>query len=229
MSAVAAEGQPPSDSRPGGSLSDSTGRRSGGLPVTRSRSHSDESDDSMCIRVLPGHPQAGRLDGKQLHDRRCQDFIDQWSAINGLKQRVEEPGNTVADSKENIKELRKVTEKLEMEAANTKEEVIPLTGMVAEAQKSATQAVEEGKHHEQVAILLKDRLDAVTTQWLEEHGEVRGTRSEAPPHRVDVEPAAPLRDPYRQRERWILSSRAPPAQSSAALSARAGRVLSTPP
>ena len=108
--------------------------------------------------------------------------------------------------------------------------------MVGEAQKTATQAVEESKRHTQVATLLQDRLDALTSEGLEGHGEVREARPQAPPRRRDVEPAATSRDPYQQRERWNYPSRTPAddqesgiSQSSAAPSARSGRVSSTPP
>ena len=177
VSDVAAGGQPPSDPSSDGSSSDSTGGRPGGSPPRRLRSHSDESDDSVRIPVLPGHPRAGRLDREQLHDRRSQDFIDWWSAIDWLKGRVEE--------------LEKVTKKLDKEAAIAKQEVVRLTGVVGEAQKTATQAVEESKRHAQVATSLQDRLDARTSERLEECGEVREARPQAPPRRGDVEPTAP--------------------------------------
>ena len=110
MSAVAAGGQPPSDLSSDGSSSDSRGGRPGRLPPGRLRSHSDESDDSVRIRVLPAHPRAGRLDREQLHDRKFQDFIERWSAIDSIKERVEE--------------LVKVIKKLEKEAAIAKQEVV---------------------------------------------------------------------------------------------------------
>ena len=88
VSAVVAGGQPPSDPSSGGSSSDPKGGRSERLPQRISRSHSAESDDSVRIRVLPGHPRAGRLDREQLHDRKSQDCIDRWSAIDWVKGRV---------------------------------------------------------------------------------------------------------------------------------------------
>ena len=53
VSAVAAGGQPRSDLSSDGSWSDSTGGRPGRSPPRRLQSHSDESDDSVRIRVLP--------------------------------------------------------------------------------------------------------------------------------------------------------------------------------
>ena len=176
----------------------------------------------MRIRVLPGHPRAGRLDREQLHDRKSQDFIERWSAIDWLKGRVEK--------------LKKVTKKLEKEAAIAKQELVRLTGVLGEAQKTATQAVEESKRHAQVATSLQDRFDALTFERLEEHGEVREACPQALPGHGDVETAAPSRDPYRQREGWNYPSGTPPDdqesgifQFSAAPSARSGRVSSTPP
>ena len=61
-------------------------------------------------------------------------------------------------------------------------------------------------------------------------------RPQAPPRQGDGEPAAPSRDLYQQRERWNYPSRTPPddqrsgiSQSSAAPSARSGRVSSKLP
>ena len=78
--------------------------------------------------------------------------------------------------------------------------------MVDEAPKTGTQAVEESKRHAQGATLLQDRLNAPTSERLEEHGEVRGAHPQAPPRHGDVKPAAPSRDPYRQREGWNYPS-----------------------
>ena len=183
VSAVAAGGQPPSHQSSNGIFLDSMGGRPGRLPSRGSRSHSGESDDSVRIRLLPGHPRAGRLDREQLHDRKSQDFIDRWSGIDWLKGRVEE--------------LEKVTENLQKEAAIAKQEVVRLTGVVGEAQKTATQALEELKRHAQVAISLQDRLDALNSEGLEELGKVREACPQAPPRRGDVEPAAPSRALYR--------------------------------
>ena len=58
VSAVAAGGQPPSNPSSDGSSSDGF-------------------DDSVRIRVLPGHPSAGQLHRERLHDRKSQDFTDQ--------------------------------------------------------------------------------------------------------------------------------------------------------
>ena len=149
---------------------------------------------------------------------------------------MEELENTVAESKGKVKELRKITEKLEKAAAITQDEVVRLTGVVGEPQKAATQAVEESKHHTQVATSVKDRLDALTSEKLEEDGEVREARPQAPPHRGDFEPAVQSRDPYPRRETWKYPSPTPPddqesgiSQSSAAPSAKSGRVSRTPP
>ena len=132
--------------------------------------------------------------------------------------------------------MEKVTKKLEKEAAIAKQEMVRLTGVVGETQKTSTQAVEESKRHTQFATSLADRLHALTSKSLEEHGEVREAHPQAPPRRGDVESAAPSRDPYRQRERLNYLSQTPPddqeseiSEFSAAPSARSGGVSSTPP
>ena len=109
--------------------------------------------------------------------------------MSWLKVRVEEL-KYPADSYRKVKELRKVTEKLEKDAAIAREEVVRLTGVVGEAKERATEAVEEWKHHPQVATLLQDRLDALISEGLEEHGEVREARQHTRPRGRDVEPAA---------------------------------------
>ena len=221
VSAVAAEGQPPSDLSSDGSSLDSTGGRPKRLPPRGSQSHSDESDDSVRIRVLPGHPRAERLDQEQLHNRKSQGFIERWSAIVRIKERVEE--------------LEKVIKKLEKEAAIAKQEVVRLTGVVGEAPKTSTQAVEESKRHAQGATSLQDCLDALTSERLEEHGEVREPRQQATPHRGDVKPAAPSGSVPTAGEMELSVTNAPDdqesgiSQSSAAPFARSGRVSSTPP
>ena len=85
-----------------------------------------------------------------------------------------------------MEELEKITKKLEREAAIAKQQVVRLTGVVGEAQKTAAQAVEEWKRHAQVATSLQDRLDALTSERLEERGEVREARPQAPPRRGEV-------------------------------------------
>ena len=100
---------------------------------------------------------------------------------------MEELENTVADSNAKIKELKKVTKKLKKEATIAKEEVFRLTAVVGEAQKTATQAVEESNCHTQVATLLEDHLDALISKKLEEHGVVREARPQAPPRCGDVD------------------------------------------
>ena len=142
----------------------------------------------------------------------------------------------MADSKGKIKELEKVTEKLEKEVAIAKEQVLRFTAVVREAKKPATQAVEESKSHAQVATSLEDRLDALTSERLEEHGEVCEAHPQALPRRGDVEPSVPSKNPYRQRQRWNYLSQMSPddqesaiALSSAAPSERSERVVSTSP
>ena len=63
---------------------------------------------------------------------------------------------------------------------------------------------------------------------------MREARPQAPPRCGEGEPAAPSKNPYQQRERWNYPSQKPPddqksgvSQSSAAPSARSGRVSST--
>ena len=121
LSALVAGGQPPSDLSFDGSSSDSTGGIPRRSPPRRSRSYSDESDDSLRIQVLPRHPRAAQLDRNQLRGRKSQDFIDRWSAINRLKGRVEE--------------LEKVTNTLKKEVAIAKEEVVRLTGVMVKPKK----------------------------------------------------------------------------------------------
>ena len=91
----------------------------------------------MCIRVLSGQPRAGCLERDQLRDSKSQDCMDRWSVINSSKERVEELGNTVADPNNKIKKLKKDTEKLQKEVNIAKEEVVPLTGPVHPAQRTA--------------------------------------------------------------------------------------------
>ena len=110
MSVVAARGQPLSKPSSNGRTSDSSGGRPGRSPPRRLRSHSDESNDSVCIRVHPGHPRAAQLDQNQLRGHQSQDFIDLLSAIIWLKERVEEQ--------------EKVRKKFEKEVAIAKEEVL---------------------------------------------------------------------------------------------------------
>ena len=107
--------------------------------------------------------------------------------------------------------------------------------MVSEAQRTSTQAVEESKRP-QVATSLQDGLDGFTSKKLHQQGEVREARPQAPPRRGDVEPAAPSRVLYQQRERCNYPSRTPPndqeariSQSSAAPSAKSGKVSGRPP
>ena len=78
----------------------------------------------------------------------------------------------MASGNRRMKKLKKVTEKLEREAAIAKEEVVPLTDVVGKTKKTATQAVEDSKPHAQVAVSLQDRLDPLTSRTLEEHGKV---------------------------------------------------------
>ena len=144
-------------------------------------------------------------------------------------------GEPSLGSKEKRKSSRRSSRSSRRKRPFAKEEVVRLTGVVDEAQKSATQSVEELKRHTKVATSLQGRLDALTSERLEEHGEVREARPQAPPRRRDVEPAALWRDPYRQRERSNYPSQTPPddqesgmSQSSAAPLARSRRALSTP-
>ena len=102
----------------------------------------------MRIRVFLGHPRAAKLDRDQLRGHKSQDFIDRWAAIHWLDGRLEELG--------------KVTKKLEKEAAIAKGEVVRLSGVVGEAQKTPIQAAEESKRRAQVATSLQDRPDELT-------------------------------------------------------------------